>query len=84
MPKDKYPSIFSRQMEAIVFIIHQLFFALGKSHVAFKPIVRARKYLMDYNNRYFTMEVGERHAYNNIICRPGVIFLFVLAAMIML
>ena len=27
MPKDKYPSIFSPQMEAIVFIIVQIFFA---------------------------------------------------------
>ena len=27
MSKDKYPSIFSSQMETIVFIIHQIFFA---------------------------------------------------------
>ena len=27
MSKDKYPTIFSRQMEAIVFIILQIFFA---------------------------------------------------------
>ena len=27
MSKDKYPSIFSRKMEAIVFIILQIFFA---------------------------------------------------------
>ena len=27
MSKDKYPSIFSPQMEAIVFIIHQIFYA---------------------------------------------------------
>ena len=27
MPKDKYPSIFLRQMEAIVFIILQTFYA---------------------------------------------------------
>ena len=27
MSKDKYPSIFSPQMEAIVFIIHQIFFS---------------------------------------------------------
>jgi len=27
MSKDKYPSIFSRQMEAIVFVILQIFFA---------------------------------------------------------
>ena len=29
MFKDKYPSIFSPQMEAIVFIILQIFFATG-------------------------------------------------------
>ena len=28
MPKDKYPSIFSPQMEAVVFIILQIFFAM--------------------------------------------------------
>ena len=28
MSKDKYPSIFSPQMEAIVFIIHQIFYAM--------------------------------------------------------
>ena len=27
MSKDKYPSIFSPQMETIVFIIHQIFYA---------------------------------------------------------
>ena len=29
MSKDKYPSIFSPQMEAIVFIILQIFYATG-------------------------------------------------------
>ena len=63
MSKDKYPSIFSRQMEAIVFIILQIFFATGaelkigeysrtfpsiQSREAFRPIARERKYLMDY------------------------------------
>ena len=33
VPKDKYPSIFSPQMEAIVFIILQIFFAM---HAIFK------------------------------------------------
>ena len=33
MSKDKYPSIFSPQMEAIVFIILQIFFA---THTIFK------------------------------------------------
>ena len=47
MSADKYPSIFSRQMEAIVFIILQIFFATravfkigevvgkGRSHTVF-------------------------------------------------
>ena len=63
MSKDKYPGIFSPQMEAIVFIILQIFFAtravlkigeyqfrLGniRSRDAFRPIARERKYLMDY------------------------------------
>ena len=33
MPKDKYPSIFLRQMEAIVFIILQTFYA---THIVLK------------------------------------------------
>ena len=65
MSKDKYPSIFSPKMEAIVFIILQIFFAtraVGEysrifpsfsrgilGHV-FRPIARERKYLMDYKN----------------------------------
>ena len=63
MSKDKYPSIFSPQMEAIVFIILQIFFAtraifkIGeysrifhsiRSRDAFRPIARERKDLMDY------------------------------------
>ena len=67
MPKVKYPSIFLRQMEAIGFIILQIFFAtravlkLGnvlrniRSRDAFRPIVRARKYLMDYKYLYATL-----------------------------
>ena len=64
MSKDKYPSIFLRQMEAIVFIILQIFYAtravlkIGeyprifpsiRPRDAFRPIARERKYLMDYN-----------------------------------
>ena len=41
MSKDKYPSTFSPQMEAIVFIILQIFFA-----------TREQKYLMDYDGGY--------------------------------
>ena len=51
MSKDKYPSIFSPQMEAIVFIILQIFFAtraIFRSRDALRPIARERKDLMDY------------------------------------
>ena len=49
MFKDKYPSIFLHQMKAIVFIILQIIFASrAGSRDAFRPIVRERKYLMDY------------------------------------
>ena len=40
MPVDKYPSIFSRQIEAIV------------SREVFRAIARVGKYLMDYNSSY--------------------------------
>ena len=78
MSKDKYPSIFSPQMEAIVVIILQIFFAtrsfenwgifsdipqsqLGniRPRDAFRPIARERKYLMDYNLRYFPVLAEE-------------------------
>ena len=36
MVNDKYPSTFSPHMEAIVFIIHQIFFAIFK--IFFKPL----------------------------------------------
>ena len=67
MSKDKYPNIFSPQMEAIVFIILQIFFAtravlkIGEyprifpsigPRDAFRPIARERKYLMDYKRLY--------------------------------
>ena len=66
MSKDKYLSIFSPQMKAIVFIILQIFYAtrtvlkigeysqLGNIHPrdVFIPIARERKYLMDYNAGY--------------------------------
>ena len=66
MSKDKYPSIFSPQMEAIVFIILQIFFAMHavlkiekysrifpsiRSCDALRPIMRERKDLMDYKFR---------------------------------
>ena len=56
MSKDKYPGIFPPQMETIVFIILQIFYAtravlkLGdiRSGVVFRPIASERKDLMDY------------------------------------
>jgi len=48
MSKDKYPSIISAQMEAIVFIIVQIFYPTH-ARDAFRPIACERKYLMDYN-----------------------------------
>ena len=60
MSKDKYPSIFWPQMEAIVFIILQIFFTahtvlrIGEyswilPSFRYSPIVCEQKYLMDYN-----------------------------------
>ena len=64
MSKDKYPSTFLRQMETIVFIIFQIFFApcavlkIGCSPVLaghiqscdmLRQITHKRKYLMVYN-----------------------------------
>ena len=62
MSTAKYPSIFSLQMEAIVFIILQIFYAMHtdleieeyswifsgniQSHAMFRPTVCERKYLM--------------------------------------
>ena len=63
MTNDKYPSVFSPQMEAIMFIILQIFFAtravlkIGecsrifhsfRSRDVFRPIAREQKDLMDY------------------------------------
>ena len=67
MSKDNYTSIFSPQMDAIVFIILEIFFAIRavlrigeypriipsiRSRDLFRPIARKRKYLMDYKLRY--------------------------------
>ena len=56
MSKDKYPSIFSPQTEAIVLIILQIFFATRADlkirvfgHVTCLDQSHERKYLMDYN-----------------------------------
>ena len=49
MSKDKYPSVFLPQMEAIVFIILQVFFAMYmRSRDVLRPVARERKDLMDY------------------------------------
>ena len=62
MSKNKYSSIFSRQMEAIVFMNLQIFFAqfwkLGniRSCDFFRPIARERNYLIDYNEPNITGE----------------------------
>ena len=63
MSKDKYPSIFSPQMKAIVFIILQIFYAtravlkLGniRPRDPFRPIARERKYLLDYKLNYLLL-----------------------------
>ena len=64
MAADKYPRIFLRQMEAVVFIILQIFYAtltvlkigeyqsrMGniRSRDAFRLVTCEQKYLMDYN-----------------------------------
>ena len=69
MSKEKYPSVFSPQMEVDVFITLKIFFAMctvlkigefsrifpsfSRSRDAFRPIARERKYLMDYDTRIF-------------------------------
>ena len=50
MSKDKYPSIFSPQMEAILVIILQIFFTM-RAVLKIGPIARERKYLMDYKQQ---------------------------------
>ena len=69
MPKDKYPSIFLPQMEAIVFMILQIFFTMHivlkigeyswniRSFDVFRPIMREQKYLMDCNLGYHITEL---------------------------
>ena len=74
MSKDKYASIFSPQMEAIVFIILQIFFIMRavlkseeysqifpsfiQSCDVLRPIQREQKDLMDYNSYYFYSQIG--------------------------
>ena len=54
MSEDKCLSIFSPQMETIVFIIFQIFCARHAvlSRDVFRPIARGRKDLMGYNPEY--------------------------------
>ena len=74
MSKDKYPSIFSPEMETVVFIILQIFYAtctvlkIGvytrispsflRSCYAFRLIAHERKDLMDYNLGYPPVSAG--------------------------
>ena len=68
MSKDKYPSIFSPQMEDTVFIIFQIAFAvctglkIGNiwSCYVFRPIANEQKYLMAYK-LYYTMQITVSH-----------------------
>ena len=74
MSKDKYPTIFLLKMEAIVFIILEIFFAtravfsdvpqLGniRSRDALRPILRERKYFMDYKYIYLVKEKRYRYS----------------------
>ena len=63
MSKNKYPSIFSPQMEAIVFIIFQIFFATRsvlktrEYRDALRPIAHERKDLMDYKLGYLFLDI---------------------------
>ena len=50
MPEDKYPSIFSSQMETIVFIILQIFYAT-------RAVLKIGVYI---NNRHFKIEVSRQ------------------------
>ena len=60
MSKDKYPSIFSRQIEAVVYLFHntrgfenwEISLEYFQSRDAFRPIARERKYLLDYKFYY--------------------------------
>ena len=62
MSKDKYMSIFLPQMETIVFVILQIFYATravlkigvySRSCDVFTPIVHEQKDLIDYNWQYY-------------------------------
>ena len=76
MFKDKYPSIFSRQMQAICVYYPSNIFgnALGfedwgislglgniQSHDAFRPIGCERKHLMNYNSSYYNVYGSVSH-----------------------
>ena len=54
MSKDKYPSIFSRQMATIVFIILQIFCA---TRAVLKIGEYSRIYLMDYKLWYLSVDI---------------------------
>ena len=57
IPVETYPRIFSNFLK---FIYYFIFIDFIRSTDAFRPIVRAQKYLMNYNRRYFkaTARIG--------------------------
>ena len=72
--RDKYPSIFSPQMKAIVLIVLKIFFTTRvlkinysiifsniRSRDVFRPILRERKYWMDCNHEKFV----QNHKWNH-------------------
>ena len=81
MSKDKFPSKFSPQMEAIVLNILQIFFenwwifsdipqflqGIIRSRDALRPIARERKVLMDYKQKYLTIRLWARDFYEVIV-----------------
>ena len=56
--KDKYTSIFSRQMEAVVFIILQMFFAT-------RAVLKSEKYHSDISHFYLG-NIQSRNAFRPI------------------
>ena len=64
MSADKYPGIFSRQTETIVYIFSRqmeaivfIFPSFVRSRDPFRPIARERKCLMDYKLGYLSADI---------------------------
>ena len=68
MSKDKYPSIFSPQMKAIVFIILQIFFAtcailkLGNIKQLLDEVEHD---IMNYQNRGLCLQITQTRGFDN-------------------